>query len=43
MAQKILGAVGWAGIAVVAAGMVARFVVPERQELWWWRWSSAWA
>ena len=36
MAQKILGAVGWAGIAVVAAGMVARFVVPERQELWWW-------
>ena len=36
MAQKILGAAGWAGIAVVAAGMVARFVVPERQELWWW-------
>ena len=36
MVQKILGAVGWAGIAVVAAGMVARFVIPERQELWWW-------
>ena len=36
MLQKILGAVGWVGIAVVTAGMVARFVVPERQELWWW-------
>ncbi len=34
--QKILGAVGWVGVAVVVAGMVARFVVPERQELWWW-------
>ena len=36
MVQKILGAVGWVGVAVVVAGMVARFVVPERQELWWW-------
>ena len=36
MAEKIFGAVGWAGIAVVAAGLVARFVVPEQQELWWW-------
>lgn len=36
MAQKILGVIGWAGIAVVAAGMVARFAVPEQQELWWW-------
>lgn len=36
MTQKVLGALGWAGVAVVAAGIVARFVVPERQELWWW-------
>ena len=36
MVQKILGALGWVGVAVVVAGMVARFVVPERQELWWW-------
>ena len=36
MAEKIFGAVGWAGIAVVAAGLVARFAVPEQQELWWW-------
>ena len=36
MAQKIFGAIGWAGIAVVAAGLVARFAVPEQQELWWW-------
>ncbi len=36
MVQKVLGALGWVGVAVVVAGMVARFVVPERQELWWW-------
>ena len=36
MTQKVLGALGWAGVAVVAAGIVARFAVPERQELWWW-------
>lgn len=36
MAQKILGAAGWAGIVVTAAGMAARFAAPERQELWYW-------
>ena len=36
MLQKILGTAGWAGIAAVAAGMVARFALPDRQELWRW-------
>ena len=36
MAQKILGIVGWIGIATVMAGMVARFVIPEQIEVWWW-------
>lgn len=36
MMQKILSVVGWIGIAVVLVGMVARFVVPEQIELWWW-------
>ena len=36
MSQKILSAVGWVGIAFVLAALVARFVVPEQQELWWW-------
>lgn len=36
MGQKILGVIGWIGIGVVVAGMVARFVVPDQIELWWW-------
>ena len=36
MVQKILGVVGWVGIAAVLAGMVARFVVPAQIDLWWW-------
>ena len=36
MAQKILGIVGWIGIATVVAGMVARFVIPAQIEVWWW-------
>ena len=36
MPTKILGAAGWIGTALVFAAVVARFVVPDQQELWWW-------
>ena len=36
MLHKVLNALGWAGVAVVFAGVAVRFLLPEQQELWWW-------
>ena len=36
MANRILQGVGWAGVAVVFAALLVRFMLPEQQELWWW-------
>ena len=36
MLEKILNVLGWLGVGVVFVGMVARFVIPEQQDLWWW-------
>ena len=36
MANRILRTLGWAGVAVVFAALVARFTLPEQLELWWW-------
>ena len=36
MVMKILGVLGWVGTAMVFTGVVTRFVVPERQDVWWW-------
>ena len=36
MVHKVLQAVGWAGVALVFAGVAVRFLLPEQQELWWW-------
>ncbi len=36
MVNRILGALGWVGVALVFAGVAVRFVLPEQQELWYW-------
>ena len=33
---KVLQVVGWVGVALVGAAVVARFVVPEQQSVSWW-------
>ena len=34
--QKVLGALGWSGIACVVAGIIVRFAMPEQEEVWYW-------
>ena len=34
--QKVLGTLGWAGIACVAGGIIVRFAMPEQEEVWYW-------
>ena len=36
MLQRILGALGWLGTALVVAAVVVRFTLPEQQDLRWW-------
>ena len=36
MVHKVFQVVGWAGVALVFAGVGVRFLLPEQQELWWW-------
>ena len=36
MLQKVLGALGWLGTALVVAALVVRFTLPAQQDLWWW-------
>ena len=36
MLQRILGALGWLGTALVVAALVVRFTLPAQQDLWWW-------
>ena len=36
MSEKTLGALGWAGIACVAGGIVVRMTMPEQEEVWRW-------
>ena len=36
MANRVLQGLGWTGVAVVFAALVVRFMLPDRQELWWW-------
>ena len=36
MLNRILGALGWMGVALVFAGVAVRFLLPEQQELWYW-------
>lgn len=36
MVHKVFQVVGWAGVALVFAGVAVRFLLPEQQELWWW-------
>jgi ABC-type uncharacterized transport system involved in gliding motility auxiliary subunit len=36
MSEKTLGALGWAGIACVAGGVVVRMAMPEQEEVWFW-------
>ena len=36
MSKKALGALGWAGIACVAGGVVVRMTMPAQEEVWFW-------
>ena len=36
MSEKSLGALGWAGIACVAGGVVVRMTMPAQEEVWFW-------
>lgn len=36
MVNRILGALGWVGVALVFVGVAVRFLLPEQQELWYW-------
>ena len=36
MANRILAALGWVGVALVFVGVAVRFLLPEQQELWYW-------
>ena len=36
MSEKALGALGWAGIACVAGGVIVRMTLPAQEEVWYW-------
>ena len=36
MSERLSGALGWVGIALVLGALVFRFVLPEQEDLWWW-------
>ena len=36
MSERLSGALGWVGIALVLGSLVVRFVLPEQEDIWWW-------
>jgi len=36
MSERLSGALGWVGIALVLGALVVRFTLPEQQEVWYW-------